>query len=144
MFFHTGKPLVETECSVSQFFVVQAEEVKQGGVKVVDMHGAACDPITQFVGSTMNITGFDPTPRHPNGEGFLVVVPTHLGFLTRSIRTLSHGSPPEFGAPHHQGFIQQPPFLQIFEEGGNGLVHLFAFSGQVVEYGIMMIPSLIE
>ena len=99
MFLHTGKPLVETECPVGQFFMVQSKEVKQGGVEVVDVYGSTVDSIAQFVGSAMNVTGFDTATGHPNGEGFLVVVPTHSGFLTRSIRPLSHGSPSEFGAP---------------------------------------------
>ena len=80
MFLNTGKTLVETECPVSQFFVVQSKEVKRGGVEVVDMHEYACDAIAQFDGSTMNVTGFDPATSHPNGEGFLVVISSNLRF----------------------------------------------------------------
>ena len=111
MILHTGEPLVETECPVSQFFMVQAEEVKQGGIEVVDMHGSTFDSITQFVGSSMNITGFDTATGHPNGEGFLVVVPTHSGFLTLNNRPLSHRSPSKFTPPNHKSIFEHSALL---------------------------------
>lgn len=54
--------------AVGEAGVVEAEEVKDGGMKVVHMSAAFDGLESEFVGGTVEVTTLDAGPGHPDGE----------------------------------------------------------------------------
>jgi hypothetical protein len=97
VFLDPGQSLIKPKRTVSQFFVIQTEEVKKGGVEIVDVNRAVGNPVTQIISTAMNVTGFDSTTCHPNRESFFVMVST---------ASLSHRSATEFSAPDNECLVK--------------------------------------
>ena len=57
-----------------QALVVDAEQVHQGGLEVVDVDGVLDDVVTEFVGFAIDGAGLDAGAGHPDGEAAGVVV----------------------------------------------------------------------
>jgi hypothetical protein len=126
-------------------FVIDAEEVEESGVEVVNMDGVFGDGVAEFVALSVNVTGFGAAAGHPHGVGFLVVITADFGAGTSvTAGALGHGSAAEFGIPDDEGVIEEAAFLKVFEERCDGSVDLFGFIGQGIEDAAVMVPALVE
>ena len=121
VFLDSSQSLIKPKRTVGQFFVIQTEEVKEGGVEIVDVNRAVGNPVTQVIRAAMNMTGFDSTSCHPNREGFLVMVTTV---------SLSHGGTTKFSTPDNQCLVKQSSFLEVLDQGTDRLINLLALLGQ--------------
>ena len=121
VFLDSGQSLIKPKRTVGQFFVIQTEEVKKGGVEIIHMNRAVGNPVTQVIRAAMNVTGFDSTSCHPNRESFFVMVAT---------ASLSHGGTTEFSAPDNECLVKQPSFLEVLDQGADRLINLLALVGQ--------------
>ena len=65
-FLHSSETGVEPLKFESESLMVHPHAMEDGGVHIVDVHGIFDDVITVVVGGTMDVTAFDPSPRHPN------------------------------------------------------------------------------
>ena len=100
----------------AEVFVVEAEEVEQGGVEVVEgvnvFHGLE----SEFVGGAMADAGFDAGAGQNGGEAAGIVVAAFGTFL-------EHRHAAEFGAPEDQSVLQQTALLEVSDQGCCGLIH---------------------
>lgn len=62
--------------AVGEAFVVEAHEVQDRGVEVVDMDFTGVDAEAEFVGAAVDVAGLDAATGHPHCEGVDVVIPT--------------------------------------------------------------------
>src|SRR6516225_1638840 len=88
------------------------------GVQVMDVNFIVNGGIAEIVCSADHLAAFDSSAGHPGAEASRTVIATFA--------VLSGGSSTKFAGPNDQSIIQQPPTLQICEQGGDGLVRLAA------------------
>jgi len=147
VFLDPGETLIEPKRAVGQSFVIQTKQVQKSGVKIVYVNRAVGDSVTEFIGSSMDMSRFHSASRHPNRKSFLVVISANIALFSRhpcSARPLGHRSATEFSAPDDQSLVKQAPFLEVLDQGGNRLVDLLALVGQTTLQATMVIPALIE
>lgn len=95
-------------------FEVETEEVKEGGVLVVAHGGPLGGVEGEVVGLADGGAPLDPAAGHPGDEGVSVVVAALAPLAVRSAA--------ELGGPEDDGLVEQAAGLQVFQEGGDGLV----------------------
>ena len=79
--------------------MVQAHEVQDRGMQIMDMGAVFHGRQAEFVGGTIGETGFDSATSHPDGETIVVVIASFLAFGGRCSSKLS--------APNYQRFVEQ-------------------------------------
>ena len=62
---HVGQAKIAASVAVSESFVIEAQQMQHGGVKIVDMERIMDSPIPQVIGPTIANASFDSTPGHP-------------------------------------------------------------------------------
>ena len=118
-----GQAIVASLMAIGKAFVVDAEEVKAGGVEVVDVNFVFGDAESKFVGGTVGESALHTSTRHPDAEAFLVVVASgwRLGTGAGTV-FLHHRRAAEFAAPDDEGVVEESPLFQVGEQTGAGLV----------------------
>ena len=101
-FFHdlsvdVGETEVSSLEAVGELFVVEAEEVEEGGVEVVDVDFAVDHSEAEFVALAVDVPLLEAGAGHPHCEGFDVVVAAD-GFAV-----FAHWGAAEFSAPDDEG-----------------------------------------
>ena len=79
--------------------MVEAQQMKQGGVQIMDMDRIGDDVKSELVGLSVDVSGLDPAPGQPDAEASVVMVAT-------VVATLHHRSPTEFAAPDHERIFE--------------------------------------
>ena len=94
-----GEAEVSAGVAVGELFVVEAHEVENGGVEVVDVDFVFDGGKAEFVGGAVGETAFDTTSCKPDGEAMVVVVATTGTFRDR-------GSA-EFSTPENESVFEE-------------------------------------
>src|SRR6185437_15824099 len=97
-FFHhvsknIGEPIIATAVTVGQFLVVDAHQVKDRGVQVMDVDLVLNGVPAEFIGGAMHDAAFHTAAREPHGE------PERMMLAT--VRSLGRRGAAEFAAPDH-------------------------------------------
>ena len=137
--FDSGEAEVETEVAEGEAGVVDAEELENGGLKVVDVNGIFGDVETKVIGLADGDAGLDATAGHPHGEGLRVMVPAVAAFEGGT--GFNHGSTAEFAAPNDESVIEHAAFLEVLDEGGTSLVGCLGLTFNVAFYIGVGIPA---
>ena len=95
--------------------MVQAEQVQDRGVPVVDVHRVLDRLVAELVGRPVGQPAPDAAAGHPDGEPLAVVVAAVGGLAVRRAA--------ELAGPDDQRIFQQPPLLQVGEQPGDRPVH---------------------
>ena len=131
---HVGEAEVAAGVVVGETFVVEAEEVEDGSLEIVDVDFVFGDVEAELIGFAIG-PGLGATAGHEGGEGLRVVIAA--GVTTKGRVGFNHGSAAEFAAPDDEGFIKKAVSLEIFDEGGGGLRGLFAVAlGGAFDVGV--------
>ena len=93
-----GQASLKAVVVVSEPFMVEAEEVQDGGVEIVNSGDVFFGLPSEDIGSTMSMAFSNPSPGKPSGEAFGVVVSPAGSFL-ESRHTA------KFSAPHHKSIF---------------------------------------
>jgi hypothetical protein len=96
--FKVRQPYIQASVVDGQPFVVEAEQVPEGCLEVVDVDGVfdRCPP--DFVGCSVDRASFGTSTGHPHAEGVRLVV--------AAVGSLSQRSSSEFTAPDDQRVIE--------------------------------------
>ena len=94
---HVGEAEVSALEAVGELFVVEAEEVEEGGVEVVDVDLAVDDAEAEFVALAVDVTTLEAGAGHPHCEGFNVVI------AADGLAVLAHRGAAKFTTPDHEG-----------------------------------------
>lgn len=94
---------------VRQSFVVNAQQVHNRGVQVVDVQPIGCDVVTELIRGAVNGSCLDAAASHPDAETARMVVATEVGrnFSLAVIRAT------ELTAPDHERVFKQSTAFQI-------------------------------
>ena len=95
--------------------MIDAEEVQDRRVEIVDRDDVLDAAAAQFVGGPVADAPLHAGPHHPGGEGVGVVIAASLALL-------AGGHPTELRAPDHEHFVEHAPLLEIGEQAGRRLV----------------------
>jgi len=68
MLFDARQPLIQALELEAELGVVDAHEVEDRGVEVVDVYGVFDDVVAEVVGLAMNDAAFDAAAGHPHAE----------------------------------------------------------------------------
>ena len=93
-----GKAVITTGITIGKFFMIKAHEVKNGGMKVVNMNSIFDCGKPKFIGCTVTETAFDATARHPYRVAIMIVIAAFGSFRS--------WSPPEFPAPQNKSIFE--------------------------------------
>lgn len=118
--FDIGQAKVATGVAVGQRFVVEAEQMKDGGMEVVNVDLSFGDPQADVIGSSVDVPAFDSAAGHPNAEAVVVVIAAHIG----RERHLRGRGPAKLAAPDDERVFQHASVFEVLEERGNGFVTL--------------------
>lgn len=99
-----GEAEIASGVVVGEAFVIEAEEVEDGGLEVVDVDFVLGDVEAEVVGFAVG-AGFGAAACHESGEGLWVVVAS--GHTAESRVGFDHGSAAEFATPDDEGFVEE-------------------------------------
>ena len=127
--------------------VVEAEQVHDGGLQVVDVDRVFGDAEAEFVGAAELEAPFDAAAGKPHREGVGIVIASEDGALGGA--SFAEGSATEFAAPDNQRVVEQAALAQIVDQRGDRLVHRGAFVGESLAEagalaGAVVVPTPIE
>ena len=100
---------------VGEPFVVEAEQVEDGRVEVVDVDHVFDGLVAELVGGTEAEPMLDARAGEPGGEALGVVVAARGPLLER-------GHAAELGGPDDERVVEQSAGLEVDQERGRGLV----------------------
>ena len=99
-----GQAEVPAAVAVDQLFVVQAEEVQDGGVEIVDVDSVFDGLETKIVRAPVGHSSPDAPTRHPDGKPPVVVIPPVLDHAGAT--GLHHRGAAELAAANDEGIFQ--------------------------------------
>ena len=95
--------------------MIDAEEVEDGGVDVVDLGGVAAVEgfVAEVVAGAVGDAAADAAAAEPVSEAEGVVV--------AAFAALGAGHAAEFGGPEDEGIVEEPALFEVFDEGGGAV-----------------------
>ena len=94
--------------------VIEAEQVENGGVEIVHVHGILDGGVAEFVGLAEGKPVAHAATGEPNSEA--------LGIMVAAVGALGEWSAAELTSPPNKRILEQPARLEIGEQRGDGLV----------------------
>ena len=110
-----GEASLEAVVIKGQPLVVEAKQVQDCGVQIVDGGDVLLRLPTKRIGSTVSITALDAGPGDPGGEAVGIVVAAAGSFL-------KSGHAAKLGAPDNQRILKQAALFQVAKQGRSRLV----------------------
>ena len=142
-----GEAEVSSLKAVGEAFVIETEEVEDGGLEVmdVDLVGGYAEP--EFVGFSVAKSFFHAAAGEEEGVGIGEVIAAE-GIASAGAAFAERGAA-EFTAPDDEGVIEHAALAQVADQGGDGFVGAAHFVGQAAANvfagaGAVEIPSPVE
>ncbi len=142
-----GEAVVAALEAVGELLVVEAEEVEDGGLEVVDVDGVLGRTESEFVAFAVHLAALHATAgqEHRIAVGEVVAAED----LATGGAALAEGGTAEFAAPDHEGVLEESTLPEVADEGGHRLVHGGALFGESVAdvllgIGSVEIPAPVE
>src|SRR5206468_12261237 len=106
---HVGEAKVAALKTIRQPRVIDAAEVKHGGMQIVDVHLLVVFDIAvaQLIGAAPGDAPFDAAARHPDRKGQNVMV---------AAAALPHWRAAEFTAPEYECVVEHAALFQVLHE----------------------------
>ena len=111
MLFHAGEAEVEAPELERKLAVIDAQQVQDRGLHVVDVHRVLHDVETEIVRATEREAGANPAAREPHRKRLRVMVAAQAP--AEGGTGFHHRRAAEFAAPDDQRIFQQSPAFQI-------------------------------
>jgi hypothetical protein len=130
---HIGQAVVAAAKGKGEACVIDAQQVKQRSMKVMNGDFVFDHPVTVLVRLAIDRSALYSRPCHPHTKsGRVVVTP---------VCTLGKRCASKFPAPHYKGLIQQPADLQILQQACDGLVYCMCIPFMsILEIGMLIPP----
>ena len=109
-----GEAVIPAGVAVGELLVVEAHEVEDRGIHVVDVDAVLDGREPELVGGAVAKTFLHPAAGHPGGVAIVVVVATLLA--------LGGGGAAKFAAPDDECLVEESAAFEIFQERGDSLV----------------------
>lgn len=132
------QPVVAALEEIGQALVVDAEEVEEGGMEVVDMDRILRYVVAKLVRRAIGKAWADAATGKPKGETAGMVVPA---IVVTGQFPLAVGGPAKFPAPDNEGVVQEPALLEVLDQCGRRLVGVPALARKLLGQGEMLVPA---
>lgn len=111
-----GESEVASGVAVSEFFVVEAEEVQHGGVEVVDVDAIFDGLESEFVGGAVDVSAFDAAACEPCGEAVVIVIAAvDFSGVGAGLGEFDGGGASEFAAAQDECVFEHAALFEIGE-----------------------------
>ena len=110
---HIRQPEAPALVTVGEALVVDAEQVQDGGLEVVDVHAAVGDVVAEVVGFAVDVAGPGAAAGHPHGKATGMVV---AAVVVVGEPALREAGTAEFAAPDDQRVFEQAALFEVDEE----------------------------
>src|SRR4030095_10405879 len=137
-----GEAKVAALEAVGEAQVIEAEEVEDRGVEIVDMHRVARDVPADLVGFAIGEPAFDSATGEQDRKRIRMMIST--GDLLVPGTILAQRGSAELTAPDDERFIEQSAFLEVVDQRRHGLVAHTGVEHQFVIEIRMMIPGSVD
>ena len=131
---HVGETEIAAGIAIGQLFVIEAQEVQDGRMQVVNMDSLLLSSEAEFVGGAMDAAAADAAARQPHAEAVMIVI------AAAQLRQLGDRRAAELAAPHDQGRVEQAAPLEVGQEPGDGLVRAAGVEGVVLDEVAVRVP----
>lgn len=132
-----GKTEVSPLELIGEAGVVEAQEMQQGGVQVVDVDGIFSNIETEFVARAIGKAALNTAPSHPERKS--------VGMMVSAIvAPLHHRGSAELPAPDDDRVIEQPALFEIADEGGAWFVGFLTILLEATDKVAMLVPGFVE
>ena len=95
---HVGESIIPTAMAIRQSSVINPEEMKDRGVKIVNVHAVLGDGCAKLIRATIGKPPFHARASQPRGKTGAVMAPAFL--------TINSRGAAELGGPDHEGVIE--------------------------------------
>ena len=115
---HVGQAVVAAGVAIGESFVVDAHQVQDRGVEVVDVDRLLDRADAVFVGGAVDEAALDAGAGQPGRERPVVM------FAPRGIGRVVERRAAELGGPDDQHIVQHAALLQVLQQPGDRLIDL--------------------
>src|SRR5262249_53123550 len=109
--------------------VVDAQALQDRGVEMMDVDGGLDDVVAEVVGGAVALATVDAAAGQPHREAAAVVV---APVVVLRQRTLAVNRTAELAAPDHQCLVEQPPLLEVANQGGGRAIDVLALPANLL------------
>jgi len=95
--------------AVREPLVIDAHQVQDGGIEIVDVHRVLDDVVAELVGLAVDEPRLHAAAREPHAEVAAVVIAPEVGLQ----RSLCERRPAELGAEDDERVVEQSALLQV-------------------------------
>ena len=125
--FNVRQPEVAAGVAVGELLVVEAQEVQNRGVQVVDVDAVLDGLEAEVVGRAVDVAAAHAAAGQPHREAVVIVVAAvDLAGVRALLRQFDRRRAAELAAPDDERFVQQAALLEIDQQCADRLV---AFAG---------------
>lgn len=136
---HVGEAEITAGVAVGEALVVDAEEVQDGGVDVVDIDGSFDRKVAEVVELTVAGAGAQACTGHPNGEAPGMMVAAWFSATAFGVWRAA-----KLGGENDERVFQQAATFQILQQPGDGPVDgAGVFGVQVLEIAVL-VPAVAD
>ena len=118
-----GEAVVAPGVVKGEALVVDAEEMEDGGVEVVDGDLVTYCVVAVVICRSVVVAGPGSSSAHPHCESVWIVIAAVVAASHLAIKKFAAGRAAEFTAAQDEGVLQKAPRLEVVKEGRNGLIH---------------------
>ena len=115
------QPMVSSGMAVGELFVIQTQQMQDGGVPVVNVDGILHGFVAVLISGTKRHPAFDTPARHPQRVPLVVV--------SASVPPLPVGRAAKLASPDDQRVFEHVALLQVSQQTGDWLVDCLAGYG---------------
>ena len=102
---HIGEPEIASAVEVGEGFVIDSHEMKQRRVEVVDVDFVFDCVVTEIVGRSVMVAGFDSGAGEPVREAVRIVISSVLMAAGDPVKEFESGGAAKFAAANDKGVI---------------------------------------
>ena len=130
---HVGEPTLQTIVIKGQSLMIQAHQVQERGIEVVEARRMFFGFEPESIAATVTVSFSDACPCQKTGEGvWVVVAPGSISLKKRHA--------PKLRTPNYESVLEQTPALHISDESSRGLIHDLGLHGMSLGNVAMGIP----
>jgi hypothetical protein len=118
---YVGQAEIAAGVSVGEAGVIEAEQVQEGGMEVVDVDRFFDGAVAELIGGAISHAAFDSAAGEPDGKAPVIVISTAAGF---AVDHLNAGGATKFTTAQHDRFVEKSALFEISEQGRDRLVAL--------------------
>ena len=135
---HIRQALVAALMEVCQCLVIQAHQVQDCRVQVVQMDAVLNRFEPELIGGTVRHPSSDSGTGQPHGEAVGIVI------SPRRVLAFAEWHATELTAPDDQRFVQQPAFFKIRQQRSNRLIDFGTMSAVVLLDALVRVPGFFQ